>query len=485
MYNIMIVDDEAIIRNSLRSLLDRMENPRIGEVRCCASSEEALTVCEKWRPDIVITDIVMGERNGIELFGVLRRTLPDARYLVISGYDDFQYARSAFMEGAVDYLLKPVLYPQFKKVIERVFAELDQDETLRLSASLQQFVDDMRSGQNGESHAAGIPGLEASGLVTLAMMAFATANGAEIDRTLTGPACEAAVSGAAVCRRGSTVYLLFSPSRELGEPLTLLAASLPRATSPAIVWETCIAEGIAQCFQRLSKRLARRLREGYGRVFEDDGMPRGEGQSASDALGVMSALIRSVQPGNVDAACESVAELFRRADSRDLERLYQAFTEMTRSHIVERSMADEVYIPPFSLFLTEEELVDAVCTALRALTRLESAEYAGLMDRIQQYIEENYSRRLTLSEVAECFSVSYSHLSHVISKSMGLSFTDWVTSVRMRHARELLYQPTLSVQEIAGLCGYENQFTFTRAFKKYFAVSPSGYRKALENTLVE
>ena len=97
--------------------------------------------------------------------------------------------------------------------------------------------------------------------------------------------------------------------------------------------------------------------------------------------------------------------------------------------------------------------------------------------KIIQEIDRNYTGKLSLGELADSMNLSIGHLSTLIHRETGLSFSEYVTAKRMEDAKKLLCQENLSVEEVAEQVGYHDYFYFTKAFKKYAGVSPSVYRK--------
>ena len=97
--------------------------------------------------------------------------------------------------------------------------------------------------------------------------------------------------------------------------------------------------------------------------------------------------------------------------------------------------------------------------------------------KIIQEIDQNYTGKLSLGELADSMNLSIGHLSTLIRRENGLSFSEYVTDKRMEDAKKLLCQENLSVEEVAEQVGYHDYFYFTKAFKKYAGVSPSVYRK--------
>lgn len=102
---LLIVDDEVIIRTGLASVIAWHELG-IELLQPAASAEEALTRMAEERPHILMTDIRMTGRSGLELAEEGLRLLPELEVIILSGYDDFSYAQQAIRQGVTDYLLK-------------------------------------------------------------------------------------------------------------------------------------------------------------------------------------------------------------------------------------------------------------------------------------------------------------------------------------------------------------------------------------------
>lgn len=120
---ILIVDDEPLILGGLVKIV-RHVAPMGAEVREAGSAPEALDVMRGYLPDVAITDIHMPEKTGFELIEEARQEGLCDRYIILTGYDEFEYARQALRSGVVDYLLKPVDKDEIASLLERIRQEL-------------------------------------------------------------------------------------------------------------------------------------------------------------------------------------------------------------------------------------------------------------------------------------------------------------------------------------------------------------------------
>ena len=119
MLKVLIVDDEAVVRRGIVLGIDwaSLGCAVVGEA---ANGEEGLAAAERYSPNLIITDVRMPHMDGIEMMRVLRERGSTAHVIVLTAYNDFDYARSALRFGAADYLLKPFRDQELVAAIERV-----------------------------------------------------------------------------------------------------------------------------------------------------------------------------------------------------------------------------------------------------------------------------------------------------------------------------------------------------------------------------
>lgn len=143
MYSIMIVEDEYLVRQGIASLVDYEQ---FG-MQVIAQAENGIEAWQKFQKnpaDILLTDINMPQMNGLELAKLVREQAPTCHIVFLTGYDDFDYARSAIKLGADDYLLKPFSKDDVEEMLAKVRTKLDKE---RKKVQIQNLVD---QGQRSE-----------------------------------------------------------------------------------------------------------------------------------------------------------------------------------------------------------------------------------------------------------------------------------------------------------------------------------------------
>ena len=142
MKEILVVEDEAIIRQGLKVLLEEV----IGgfQVKEAKSGEEGLSFFYQRIPHLIITDIRMGGMDGLTFISKVRQVSEDVPIIILSGHSDFEYARTAMRNGITDYLLKPINRVELSETISKLF-KVEEEEGTENSKQFQkilQYIDD-------------------------------------------------------------------------------------------------------------------------------------------------------------------------------------------------------------------------------------------------------------------------------------------------------------------------------------------------------
>lgn len=105
--------------------------------------------------------------------------------------------------------------------------------------------------------------------------------------------------------------------------------------------------------------------------------------------------------------------------------------------------------------------------------------YDRMIDNVISEIREHYMEDISLTSLSAKYNISMGHLSKMIKESLSVNFSDYIASLRIQRAKELLRDDRLSIQEIAEIVGYNDYFYFTKVFKRVEGISPSKYRKSM------
>ena len=138
-YKLLIVDDEALLRQGIMNMTDWHDH-NIEIIGDAANGEEAIGLLHRNVPDILLTDIRMPGKNGIELIRYVKKHMPEIQVIVLSSFSDFEYVRESLTMGALDYILKPKMTAEdLLAVFERAKKNISED---RIFLSKKETVDD-------------------------------------------------------------------------------------------------------------------------------------------------------------------------------------------------------------------------------------------------------------------------------------------------------------------------------------------------------
>ncbi|MFC5701620.1 response regulator [Cohnella faecalis] len=512
MRNVMIVDDESLVRIGLQSMIDwESRGYRITGV--FKNGEEALAAATRQPFDVVLTDIRMPGMDGFELIRELRKLSPSLHVIVLSSYNDFEYTRQAIQLGVKDYISK---------------YEMEPDELLRVLASLS-----FASRQEAVDKPFAVP------QVPIAEEAKRLLGGREQEEgvvsALAYPNLARTLTGSGDAFRW--IALLPYP-REAGyssaerKAMLLLAEEMfSRLRNPVLFGESdgCLHGGYAcdsdggfpgsreECLRMadewtsaFSQKLNVALAAGFGTPTALSGSWTAARREAEEAVAV------SLFDGGVQFR-EAVGE--RRAFTEDewlkmykqiKQRVrYMQFrllsddltgfmdehldrykpSEWIRLGVAAVSQLTDFLIERYDLETVElrerfgslwplDESAGAVRSAAAWRSMLHDVSVrtqevvahrqakGGWVERVKIYLEAHYGEQIRLEDIAQLANFSESHFSQRFRQETGQVFSDYLTDLRIAKAVQLFRNTGLSTEEIAERVGYSNPNYFIKVFKR-------------------
>ena len=411
MTKVFLVDDEIVIREGIRNSFPWNETgyTLVGEA---PDGEVALPMIRDTKPDILITDIRMPFMDGLELCRVVRRQMPWIGIVILSGYDEFEYARQGIQLGVREYLLKPITAQELGQVLDRVRDAMESErqdreraEDLRRSMeSGRLFVKEkllgaLYSEDADESDAANVVG-------QLGSMG--------IDLT---------------AARYTVIDAAFEPVQAGREALTELAES---------------SGGIAHVS---ASRAGCRV------------LVLGENDTDAEerAYAFASSSVTELERHGCARICLSIGETVD-APGRILESMKSA---RHIRHILVDRQGEEPLIVGVRDFSDAAEGGTAQIASARARLYMS-----------QHYADSS----LMLQDVARAACMSENRFSTVFARENGKTFTEYLTGLRLEKAKELLRTTDRRSAQIALDVGYNDAHYFSYLFKKNTGMTPGEYR---------
>lgn len=149
MLKVFLVEDEIVIRNGIKNNIpwEREGFQFVGEA---SDGELAYPLIKKEKPDILITDIRMPFMDGLELSRIVKKEFPQMKILILSGYNEFDYAKTAIGIGVTDYLLKPITSAKLLEAVKNVRDVIEKEQ--EMSKMMELYQKEMEENVHLEKH---------------------------------------------------------------------------------------------------------------------------------------------------------------------------------------------------------------------------------------------------------------------------------------------------------------------------------------------
>ncbi|MHA6529362.1 response regulator [Paenibacillus sp. BAC0078] len=514
MKKVMLVDDEILIRESIRECVDWEKE---GFIYCgdAPDGELALPIIGEQLPDILITDIKMPFMNGLELSSVVRQRFPNIKIIILSGHDDFQYARTALRLGVEDYCLKPFSSADLLQLLRSVSARIDEELRLKrnYARTPEKLFADLCGGLISTAAA-----IESAEQLVLPLMApyYATAiftlipSGSEEIKDSPSPVTNSEELLASMLKELTDA---FAYKRSRTETVLIIKGNDPEQMSRSLK-DTCetfmqklrkacgceLSVSLGDVRERLQGIHLSYLEAENDRMFKK--MSRQHSETLLDAYfdpstdGVLldrNRLIQFLKLGDSRQASAFLLQL-----SADLETMnwssvyaYYLMNDITLELVQTAKSCFRASANPAEIIKELQQQLKYVSNTGECLDYLKrlferlwewrsegSDKYRELIDKVQHYIREQYdNEQLSLNDISRQVGVSPSHLSKIFSQETRQTITEFLTATRMDKAKELLKTTGHKTFEIAYNVGYNDQHYFSNLFKKVTGMTPMEYRK--------
>lgn len=533
MYKIVLVDDETEILEGLKEVIP-FEEYGFTVVGEALNGVEALQLCEQTEPDLMVTDIRMPLMDGLSLCRRARAAQPALQCVILSGYDDFEYARRAIDIHALSYMLKPISSGDFIDMLKKTRETLDEDFARRSDVSrlrehfresvpmlrealLSSLLSATQTPERALSRAEKY-GLELNAPCYALALFRATDNCSEggigdeelrlfAIRNILG---EAPDTGEQCDRRevftyGGMVAVLFMLADDSDERFAADIEWVEAARKTARHYLGCaLYAGVSARCGELSRlpSCARQAVAALNRCILTGDEPvlcitdiqeRESGDITADEV-LLGTLGNSVKTRDGNQAVKALAALMDAARrSPPSPRAWQAYLMeivMCFLRIISEQALDDdeagerldaltMRIPRACPGVDEAhaELKAIIEALLRAMESHRQTSGRLLAAEAERYLQENYTREdASLEQLCLHLHISPSYFSMIFKKETKKTFHQYLTGLRMDKALALLSGGDMKVSEIAESVGLPDPSYFSYCFKKYYGYSPSRAR---------
>lgn len=516
---LLIVDDEAILRNRILSVL-KESGLLIHTYFTAENAFDAIEIVDREHPEIVITDIRMPSKSGLELAAHIHTHYPQIMVILVTGYSEFEYARTAIQNNVFEYLLKPIESEKLVSAVLRAQKKIEMNEkhdrlfrvfkehfANNLQSIRRQYIENLLfsngKAQNADLHR-DVYDLEFKKYRLVAIHCSTAMDNAKLESEyycthLVEKYIEDAIPKTVTYVFGNLVFMIWEVSRPdpfddnealLGflrdlhayvrrNFLGMLSAGISQV-SDTLTNIQLLRHQTSECLEYMQENGKREFLL-YEDILNTD-TARWEIESQVETLAT------EIHTGNTALALRTFDCILESVRVNQPDYLYSACLLIVSSicFTMREYKSDTADLPQMvSPILAElDRQTEKGVTALRewvehACTLVSDAHRDRtntLVNTIREYINANYSKPVGLAEASRFVGRNPSYISRLVREHTGKSFTQLLTDKRMHEAKRLLKETNLKVTEIAERTGYMNVRYFTRVFKATMNMSPNDYR---------
>lgn len=524
LFHLLIVDDEPFILDGLRYNID-WNRQCIDQVYTAGDTAEALDILQNHRIDVVITDIQMPGDDGLILGSRILSQYPYTKVIILSGYQNFSYARRSVDIKAFRYLLKPIQYEELEETVAEALEELKADLQKRMSlqtakAQMEEAApilqrhflsrwlekDVVRPWEDGvEQLPCGVP-VKREDVSFLIML--------RIDQEGVSREEENHLAVLELCRsilaedhrmfdylnsQGNHCFFFCSEdgpeTREFFnravERLEVFLSALENFMSaPIRIFYSGLhpVEDLGRVYRELNRKMLRYLVNSRNIIYNAEEVSD-SGHKELQALHRHPTLATLVANCRKEAAMEWIDAVFdelaeKEQNGQEYLQVYHLIIGVVISDSLQRQIEISQWDSEFSGFIENAgtdscEELRSKCTALVScymeyLARWQGSQEKRLVKDIREKIDAHVGEPLSVSVLASYYSYNPTYLSRVFKDETGQPLQDYIIGVKMERAK-LLLSEGMPAGEVMLSVGYENYPHFSRAFKKYVGVSPKQY----------
>lgn len=534
MFKVVIVDDEALVRVGLRSMIHWEEQncELVGEA---ANGQIGYELIVSIRPDIVITDLKMPVMDGLEMIQKLSSENIKTKFIVLSGYNDFDLVRKVMKYGIEDYIIKLELEPELLiNVLTRITEELifnhkQEDENFRKERYIRSSQYNLREEffkklvtkiiKDDDAIREEMDYLQIQinedNIVCVGIQIHHHSDFSNYEEQDTN-LLEFSILGiveeivkdffTGYCIKWSSKEYLIILSYEsrldegvvrqsledMGQRIaTMLKQYFNTNVVVAVSNVNKNLNGISSaCFESL-KALKQSFYNSTEKVIFYDELYKTEEAKAVVRLKNIEDLIKNIENNDltsIEAVFENIVT-YLESGKPSKEKAYDicakiAYT-ITMAIGEDENSIQMVFGDNKSIF---EKIIklSSIKETIQWVRSIEKGVFYFLLNKdkihnnkiittAKKYVNENIYRTINLNEIAAILNISSGYFSTIFKQIAGINFIDYVTEVKIEKAKELLKETNYKIYEIAQMTGYENAYYFSKVFKKVTGSTPKEY----------
>ncbi|WP_195265504.1 response regulator [Clostridium sp. 1001275B_160808_H3] len=506
MLKVLIIDDEPYVREGLKHVINWREN---GFEICgeAADGDEGYSKILGLKPDIILIDIQMPGKLGLDIIKDFKESGIKGKFIVISGYSNFEYAQKAIKYGVKEYLLKPIDEDELLEIALKLKKEIEEEKKNeargeKSKIALRQYVltqliakkdvseyEDIKNSLNTSSFQVA--------LISNSLNQYNFDNIVKIEEVIINSIDEK--ENIDVIKLGDRLALVI---RNINvnyahKLLTNVKLSLDKNLGGnnfiALGEDVNDIEDIYKSYRSAKNLTNNKFLFSNSAIASNLQVQKENIDLNLDEKKILNKIITYTEIGQKDKLNENLnileklirAKGFREDEikftiTRTLldfkEKIKQDYKLKEESLKIEEKIIDKIYL--------EENLkgvIEVLSKGLSSISKeISTSSNNSSIKRVVKYVEKNYYKDLKLENLAEIFNYNSAYLGKIFKSYTGESFNTYLDKIRIEEGKKLLVEENLKVYEVCERIGYKNIDYFHSKFKKYVGISPLNYKKQKE-----
>lgn len=481
MIRVLVAEDELPLLRGIKNMIEKID-PEFQVIKCASNGRDAIDFLMNNSVDVLFTDINMPLTDGIELLEFVSKNYPQCQKVVISGYGEFEYAQQAIRLGVKEYLLKPIVFDDLSKILQKLRTTVERERGEKQKNLLKSAV--YEETKSSEMQRVQIAYFCAGPIIKDGFEESVEEcdfwKGINLDNIALN-----------FLPKKSTVYtfgkyqvnekiMLIVCNEEISVKniCTLIVEEAKKANvciTAACHKEKIDLQKIPSVSRRLRKFMKSNILFGQASVFEDtDALNKGDQDNHHQFSKIFS--------GNENTVLKEAELVFSNEILRQeevvyfLEEIFKLVFPESKEYLEENE--DTIW----NLILYSpngKALYDNLAEILLEKGISEKQETTQqLMERVERYVQKHLAEGITVASIADNFGLVPPYLSRLFKEYSGYTLSQYVQKIRIERAKTLLeMNGDILAKDVAEIVGYPNPLYFSKMFKKKVGVYPSEYKK--------
>lgn len=519
MYKVILIDDEKIILEGLQKIVD-WENFNCYICATANTAEDGIEKIIEHSPDIIFTDIKMKSMSGLEMLEEVSEYTASSKIVIMTAHRNFEYAHKSIELGVSSFLLKPTTLDDINKVLNKVTSELDRlsiikhnmqtaDKSSDLYTPLliEKFLSDVlaSTAPNCDSISSDNYNFQLKYFIiaTISIGDFSDEIKQSIMQNIKGLLsnifpklfdtylfCPVVSNEMTILISAKTQFVI----SDIYSSLLSLQKSLCTVTQNEI---SIGCSSIGNSIKELKIKYQESRRALEHRRYIGDGTLIFFADLASDTVieqyynKIQQDLFDYILSGDIVGLDNFIPNLRTALQSGNdinhlrlfcydtLKKLYASY-QITHADIIFHEKISSLHNMIFSCD-NSSELIDLIeHFSYDMANKINTYTNYGIKYKLKNaitYIEENYEKSITRNDISQVINVTPNYVSSLFKKGTNMTLIEYITKLRIEKAKELLSLNKYKHYEIANMVGFNDNYYFSKTFKKYTGLSPLEYQK--------